>query len=315
MIKAGITGDDIYAIGELLRLLYNHPDTVIAFVDSEEYCDHDITDIFKGMTGLAGLNFTDGSSLDRIDVLFCCYSNHGSIHNFLRETPVPDSLRLIIIAPDNQCCDAGDGFVYGLPELNRRATCSATRVIVPGEMATAIELALLPLAKTLMLNNDVTATLLAGSSCFRHMPGKIPPMSPVSHFDTGTALEVTRTMQATQMSFDSGIYITHVAANFARGIYATVFTEANIKIDELKDIYRHYYKGDSFTFVVDDISMNYVIGTNKCFLHLDAMDSKVVITACMDNMMKGCAGQAIHNMNLLFNLEETTGLRQTAILI
>ena len=315
MIKAGITGNDIYAVGELLRLLLCHPDAEIVFVDSEEHEGKMLTDVFHGMTGATGIRFSNGSPLDRVDVMFCCYQGDGFMRRFMRETSIPEKLKIIDLSHDFRHEDDDGGFVYGLPELNRRATCKAKYVSNPGDIATALELALLPLAKSLLLNNEITATVFAGTSCFRHLPMQPSMMSVTSPFDPGVTSEVKVTMAAAQKSFDTDIFVLPVVSPLKRGIVATVSTDINVKLDELKELYRRYYEEDSFTHLVEDASLQYVTGTNNCLIRLDAQGGKLAITTCIDNMMKGCAGQAVHNMNLMFNLEETTGLRQSAIMM
>ena len=315
MIKAGITGNDIHAVGELLRLLLCHPDAEIVFVDSDEHEHAMLTDIFRGMTGATGMSFTNGSPLDKVDVLFCCYRGDGFMRRFMRETAIPEKLKIIDLSHDFRHCNGDEGFVYGLPELNRRITCQAKYVSIPGDIASAVELALLPLAKSLLLNNEITATVIAASSCFRHDPGRQGIMSMVSPFDNDITNEVKITMSAAQKSFDADLFILPVMSPLKRGIVATVTTDINVKLDELKELYRRYYEEDSFIYLVEDTSLQCIIGTNNCFIRLDAQGSKLAITSCIDNMMKGCAGQAVHNMNLMFNLEETTGLRQSAIMM
>lgn len=316
MIKAGITGNDLYAMGELLRLLHNHPDVETVFIDSEENEHRKLAETYKWMTWENVGEFTNGSSLDKVDLLFCCHKDNVSMTNFMRTTTLPHDLKIIDMSPANRPGQVvSEGFVYGLPELNRRAVCSSQYVSLPGEMATAVELALLPLARNLLLNKDITVNIVAGTSCFRNTLPGIKPMSLVAPFDEATTQEVRHTMRAMQNSFDSDIIMLPVTSQLRRGIMAVVSTEINVKLDELKQIYKDYYEEDSFTFLVDNASLEYVMGTNKCFLHLNARGNKLAITSCIDNMMKGCAGQAVHNMNLLFNLEETTGLKQTAMLM
>ncbi len=315
MIKAGIIGDDLYAIGELLRLAYNHPDVRIIFIDSEEHDNRPIADAYKWITWANGETFTNCSPLDTVDVLFCCFKAKAAMDNFMRITALPHELKVIDLSPANRLAGEGSGFVYGLPELNRRATCSARFVASPSEMGTAAILALLPLAKNLLLGKDITINIIAGTSCFRNAAPGIKPMSPALPFDHDTANEIRKAMLAKQNSFDADIVTLPVMSQNKRGIIAVASTEVNVKIEDVKQIYNDYYKEDSFTFLVDDASLEYVLGTNKCFLRIDMEGKRIAITSCIDNIMKGCAGQAIHNMNLLFNLEETTGLNHIAMLL
>lgn len=307
MIKVGIIGDDPEASCELLRILINHPDVDIVFVDSEEYDGRKLYDVYKGFYGDTELSFTDKSSLDLIDVLFCC-NTAGNTKNFMRESSIPQSLKIIDLSPDFRISSDDNPFVYGLPELNRRATCSSMYVSNPGPVATCVSLALLPLARNLLLNNDIVVNVIAGESCFEgpgYTRGMLSVVSPFVHEELP---EIRQSLNKLQNSFAAEISMVPVKASFARGVMATVLTDVNVDIDELKEIYRKYYEEDSFTYLVDNLSLDYVLNTNKCFIKLDKYGERLLVTCCIDNMIKGCAGQAIHNMNLLFNLEETTGL-------
>lgn len=308
MIKVGIIGDDTELSIELLRLLVSHPDVEIGFIDNERLKGQKVSDVYKGFMGDIDVDFSDKSPLDVIDVLFCC-NTKDKTRAYMRETPIPSNLKIIDLSPDFRIPSENNKFEYGLPELNRRATCSSKYVANPGSIATCVELALLPLAKHLLLNSSIYVNIIAGSSVFSGERNDEKVLSVSSHLKNEDYEEIRSSLRKLQNSFEAPMYIVPVKAAFKRGIMATVLTDLKVNLDELKEVYRQYYDRDSFTFLVDDLAMGYVINTNKCYISLSEQNEKLLVTCCIDNMIKGSAGQAIHNMNLLFNLEETTGLR------
>lgn len=308
MIKVGIIGDDSEASIELLRLLVSHPDVEIGFIDCERYKGRKVSDVYKGFFGDIEIEFSDKSPLDVIDVLFCC-NTKDKTKAYMRETPIPSNLKIIDLSPDFRIPSENNRFEYGLPELNRRATCSSMYVANPGAIATCVELALLPLAKHLLLNSPIFVNVIAGSTVFSTAGSDEKVLSVSSYLTDDDYEEIRCSLLRLQNSFEAPIYIVPVKATFKRGIMATVLTDLKVDLEELKEIYRQYYEKDSFTFLVDNSAMGYVVNTNKCFISLSELNDKLLVTCCIDNMIKGSAGQAVHNMNLLFNLEETTGLR------
>ena len=159
MIKVGIIGGAGYTAGELIRLLLNHPEAEIVFINSSSNAGNKITDVHEGLYGETDLVFTDQLPLEEIDVLFFCTA-HGDTKKFLESHNVPEELRIIDLSMDYRIASPEHDFIYGLPELNRRATCKAKHVANPGCFATCIQLGLLPLAKHLMLNDDIMVTPL-----------------------------------------------------------------------------------------------------------------------------------------------------------
>jgi N-acetyl-gamma-glutamyl-phosphate reductase len=203
-----------------------------------------------------------------------------------------------------------------LPELNRRNICSAQHVANPGCFATCIQLGVLPLAKHLMLNNELHVNAITGSTGAGVKP------SPTSHFSWRNdnisiykpfthqhLAEITQSLRQLQNSFDKSINFIPVRGNFSRGIFATIYMESKIELNEIKRIYEEYYNDHSFTFITDtNPDLKQVVNTNKCLLHLEKHGDKLLIISMIDNLLKGASGQAVHNMNLMFGLEETIGL-------
>ncbi|MBE6289208.1 MAG: N-acetyl-gamma-glutamyl-phosphate reductase [Bacteroidaceae bacterium] len=316
MIKIGIIGGAGYTAGELIRLLIYHPEAEIVFINSQSNAGRKITDVHGGLLGETDLKFTDQLPLDTIDVLFFCMG-HGDTRRFLESHTLPEGLKVIDLSMDYRLKDESHDFVYGLPELNRRATCSAQHVANPGCFATAIQLALLPLAKHLMLNDDVMVTAITGSTgagvkpqATSHFSWRDNNLSVYKAFQHQHVPEIKQSLKQLQQSFDHEIDFIPVRGDFPRGIFAMVTVKSKLELEELYRIYTEYYENDSFTHVVrENIDLKQVVNTNKCLLHLEKNGDKLLIISCIDNLLKGASGTAIHNMNLMFNLEEKVGLQ------
>ena len=280
MIKAGIIGGAGYTAGELIRLLINHPETEIVFINSSSNAGNKITDVHEGLYGECDLTFTDELPLEDIDVLFFCTA-HGDTKKFIESHNIPEDLKIIDLSMDYRIASPDHDFIYGLPELNRRATCTAKHVANPGCFATCIQLGLLPLAKHLMLNDDIMVNAITGSTGAGVKPGA------TSHFS----------WRNNNMSVYKAFDHQHVP-------------EIKQSLEEIVRMYEEYYAKDSFVHIVDkNIDLKQVVNTNKCLIHLEKHGDKLLIISCIDNLLKGASGQAVHNMNLMFNLEETVGLR------
>lgn len=316
MIRAGIIGGAGYTAGELIRLLVNHPEAEIVFVNSSSNAGNRITDVHGGLYGECDLVFTDELPLDKIDVLFFCTA-HGDTRKFMESHNIPESLKIIDLSMDYRIASNEHNFLYGLPELNRRAICKASRVANPGCFATCIELGLLPLAKHLMLNSDISVNAITGStgagvkpSSTSHFSWRNNNMSIYKAFDHQHIPEIKQSLTQLQSSFNAEIDFIPYRGDFPRGIFATLVVKTKVDLHEITRIYEEYYERDSFVHIVDkNIDLKQVVNTNKCLIHLEKHGDKLLIISCIDNLLKGASGQAVHNMNLMFNLEETVGLR------
>lgn len=315
MIKAGIVGGAGYTAGELIRLLINHPDLEIAFIHSNSNAGNPITDVHTGLFGETDLKFTDKLEFDDINVLFFCTA-HGDTKKFMQEQALPEDLKIVDLSMDYRIADPSHDFVYGLPELNRKHIIRANHVANPGCFATAIQLALLPLAKNLMLCNPVQITAITGStgagqklaqtSHFSWRDNNVSVYKPFTHQHLA---EIKQSLHSLQNSVTEELNFIPVRGGFPRGIFATLYTECSVALEELYAIYNDYYSDHSFTFVSDKgIDLKQVVNTNKCLLHLEKEGNKLLITSAVDNLLKGASGTAVHNMNLLFGLKEDIGL-------
>lgn len=315
MIKVGIIGGAGYTAGELIRLLLNHPDAEIIFINSSSNAGNKVTDVHAGLYGETDMTFTGNLPLDEIDLLFFCTA-HGDTKKFIESHPIPDSLRIIDLSQDYRIVSPSHEFIYGLPELNRRAICKSKYVANPGCFATGIQLALLPLAKHLMLNQSIHVNAITGStgagvkpSATSHFSWRNNNISVYKPFEHQHLAEIRQSLSQLQNSFNTSIDFIPVRGDFTRGIFTTAYMDCKIELEEIKKIYNEYYGDHSFTFVVDENpDLKQVVNTNKCLLYLQKTAGKLLIISVIDNLLKGASGQAVHNMNLLFNLEETVGL-------
>lgn len=315
MIKIGIIGGAGYTAGELIRLLINHPDAEIVFIHSNSNAGNKVTSVHTGLYGETDLSFTQNMPLNEIDLLFFCTA-HGDTKKFMEVHSIPEHLKIIDLSTDYRIIDPGHDFIYGLPELNRRAICKSKYVANPGCFATCIQLAVLPLAKHLMLNNELHVNAITGStgagvkpSETSHFSWRNDNVSVYKPFTHQHLHEIKQSLTQLQQSFQSEIHFLPVRGNFSRGIFTTVYTKCAIELDEIRKIYDAYYDDHSFTFVIDKApDLKQVVNTNKCLLHLQKHGNILLITSVIDNLLKGASGQAVHNMNLLFNLQEAVGL-------
>ena len=316
MIKVGIIGGAGYTAGELIRLLINHPDVEIVFINSTSNAGNLIADVHEGLYGETDLRFTDQLPLDQIDVLFFCTA-HGDTKKFIESHEIPESLKIIDLSQDYRLKAEGNDFVYGLPELNRRATCKAMHVANPGCFATAIQLAILPLARNQVLDGPISVNAITGStgagvkpSATTHFSWRDNNLSVYKVFQHQHLLEIRQSIQQLQPDFNEDIDFIPYRGGFPRGIFATAVIHSKLPIEEITKMYQVYYDDDSFTHVVErNIDLKQVVNTNKCLIHLEKYEDKLVVISCIDNLLKGASGTAVHNMNLMFGLEETTGLK------
>lgn len=316
MIKVGIIGGAGYTAGELIRLLINHPDVEIVFINSSSNAGNKVTDVHSGLYGECDLTFTDTLPLDEIDLLYFCTA-HGDTRKFMDSHNIPENLKIIDLSMDYRIESDDHEFLYGLPELNRRAICKAKYVANPGCFATCIQLGLLPLAKHLMLNDDIMVNAITGSTGAGVKPGSTTHfswrnnnMSVYKAFDHQHVPEIKQSLKQLQNSFDASIDFIPYRGDFARGIFTTIVVKSKVELSEIVRMYEEYYDRDSFVHIIDkNIDLKQVVNTNKCLIHLEKHGDKLLIISCIDNLLKGASGQAVHNMNLMFNLEETVGLK------
>ena len=319
MIRAGIIGGAGYTAGELIRLLINHPDVELAWVNSTSNAGNRIDSVHQGLIGETDLAFTNETPFDKVDVLFFC-TPHGESRKFIESHEIPEEMKIVDLSQDFRINDGTHDFIYGLPELNRKYIIRGKHVANPGCFATAIQLALLPLAKNLLLNNDIHITAITGStgagvkpSATSHYSWRNDNISVYKPFRHQHLAEIRQTLSTVQNSFNSEIDLIPMRGCFSRGIFVAAYMDCPIALDELKKLYEDYYDDHRFTFLSERMpDLKDVFNTNKCILHLEKEDGKLLIISVIDNLLKGASGQAVHNMNLLFGLHERTSLNLKA---
>ena len=315
-IKAGVIGGAGYTAGELLRILIFHPQVEVVFVNSSSNAGNAVSAVHEGLLGDTDLRFTDALPLDEVDVLFLC-SAHGDSRKFMESHDVPQEVRIIDLSTDYRMESAEHTFIYGLPELNREAIRQARRIANPGCFATAIQLALLPLAAQGLLRDEVHIHAITGStgagvkpSATSHFSWRSNNLSVYKAFTHQHLQEIGQSLRQLQPGFDRALNFIPVRGDFARGIFATLYTTCPLSEEEAKALYEAYYQDAAFTHVTDlNPDLKQVVNTNKAIVHVEKHGDKLLIISCIDNLLKGASGQAVQNMNLIFGLDEAEGLR------
>lgn len=313
MVKVGIIGGAGYTAGELIRLLINHPAVEIAFVHSTSNAGNALSNVHGGLVGETDLCFAAEYDLSAVDVVFLC-SAHGQSRKFWEENVAPEGLKIIDLAQDFR--DESCGYVYGLPEINRSRIAQTSRLANPGCFATAIQLALLPLAAKGLLKNDVHITAITGSTGAGVKPGatthfswRNDNISVYKAFEHQHLIEIGRTLKTLQPSFDHAVNFVPMRGDFARGIFASVYTDCDLTAEQAVELYNDFYADAAFTFAVErDVDLKQVVNTNKAIVRVAKYGDKLHIVSVIDNLLKGASGQAVQNMNIMFGLDEKLGL-------
>jgi len=318
MIKVGIIGGSGYTAGELIRILMFHPNATIDFVYSTTNAGKPLSIAHHDLMGDIEMNFTDQVN-PKVNVVFLCLG-HGKSKAFLEQHQFSNVTKIIDLGNDFRLTkDAefdGKQFVYGLPELNKTAIQSANYIANPGCFATAIQLALLPLAKNGLLNEDVHINATTGStgagvspSETTHFSWRNNNMSHYKAFEHQHLGEINQSIQQLQAGYPDELLFVPNRGDFARGIFATLYTTVSDSLEDIVAKYEAYYADQPFvTVTTTNINMKQVVQTNKCIISLMKKGNRLLITSVIDNLTKGASGQAIQNMNLVFGLDETTGL-------
>ena len=318
MIKVGIIGGAGYTGGELIRILINHPETTIRYIHSRSNAGKFVYEIHKDLIGDTELKFTSEISQD-IDCLFLCLG-HGESTKFLQENKIDDHIKIIDLANDFRLrkdnVQGSRTFVYGLPELNMDAIKSAKNIANPGCFATTIQLGLLPLAKAGLLKDIYTTGItgstgagqsLSATSHFSWRANNIQAYKTLTHQHLG---EIAESLNQLQNNTDFDLSFVPWRGDFTRGIFVSSTISTDLSLEELFPLFEDFYKAHPFTQVSrNPIFLKQVVNTNKAVVHLEKAGNKLVVHSALDNLLKGASGQGVHNMNLIFGLDETTGLR------
>lgn len=340
MIRVGVLGAAGYTGGELIRLLLNHPEVEIAFANSESNAGNKVYEVHEGLLGDTELEFSSEMPFDQVDVVFFCFG-HGKSEAFLKEHAIPAGVKIIDLAQDFRLAGNHD-YVYGLPEIHREEIKKCKHLANPGCFATCIQLGLLPLAKAGLLTHDVSVNAITGSTgagqkatATTHFSWRNNNMSVYKLFTHQHLHEICQTLNELRPAnapravdtlnegFDSASQETGAftidfipyRGDFPRGIFCTeVITLDKAKpAEEVVELYKSFYADAAFTHYSDKaLDMKQVVNTNKALVHVDVFGRKVVVISTIDNLLKGAVGQAVQNMNLMFGLDEHTGLNLKA---
>lgn len=322
MIKVGIVGGAGYTAGELIRLLLNHSEVKLDFVYSTSNAGNDIYAVHQDLLGSLEMKFTDKVN-ENVDILFLCLG-HGNSKKFLQEHSFSNQTKIIDLSNDfrlkNDAVFEGKNFVYGLPELQKNKIQNAQYIANPGCFATAIQLALLPLAKARLLKSSIHINATTGST------GAGVSMSETTHFswrDNNFSVykafrhqhlgEINERLISLQTTFSEEVFFIPNRGNFSRGIFASVYLEFEDSIEKAFELFEEFYKDAVYTKISKKpIHLKQVVNTNNCFINLEKYKNTLLITSVIDNLLKGASGQAIQNMNLMAGFNETEGLRLKA---
>lgn len=315
MVRVGILGAAGYTGGELIRLLLNHPEAEIVFANSESNAGNPVADVHEGLYGDTELCFTSEMPFDSVDVVFFCFG-HGKSEAFLKEHSIPENVKIVDLAQDFRLEAPGHDYVYGLPEINKERIAKAQHVANPGCFATCIQLGLLPAASMGLIKGSVAVNAITGSTgagqkatATTHFSWRNNNMSIYKAFTHQHVPEIRQSLRQVQGQLDADIDFIPYRGDFSRGIFATEVIKTDRPLEEIVEAYKAFYRDARFTHYVDKaIDMKQVVNTNKALVHCDKYGDKLLVTSTIDNLLKGAVGQAVQNMNIMFGLDEATGL-------
>lgn len=313
-IKIGIIGAAGYTAGELMRILKGHPYAEIVFAQSESHAGDPVSKVHQDLVGEVDMPFVEEADLSHVDVIFLC-SGHGKSKLYVHDIPEDYSCKIIDLSNDFRLAASSEGFVYGLPEAFRKDVMKAARIANPGCFATAIQLALLPLAKADKLS-EIHVTGVTGSTGAGQQPSEMTHFSwradnlsvykPFTHQHLG---EIKETLSRLAPSFGGSLDFVPIRGCFTRGILVSAYMKSDLTEEEAVRMYKDYYSDEPFVFVVDENpDLKMVTNTNKCVVNVRKYGDNLHIISVIDNLVKGASGQAVQNMNIIFGLPETAGL-------
>jgi N-acetyl-gamma-glutamyl-phosphate reductase len=314
MIKVGIIGGAGYTAGELIRILVNHPKAELVSVVSRSHTGQRVTDAHPDLIGETEMVFDEELNTE-VEVVFLC-SGHGKSKGIIASNSIPENTKVIDLSSDFRLANTNHSFVYGLPELNRDEIKKSKKVANPGCFATCIQLCLLPLASENLLNEDIHVSAITGSTGAGQNPTDTTHFSWRSNnasvykaFIHQHLGEITQSLNQLQKNFEHSINFIPFRGAFTRGILAACYLKTDLPLEEAEAVFQEYYQSHPFVHISNSpIDLKQVVNSNKVVLHLEKEGDQLLVTGVIDNLVKGASGQAIQNMNLMFGLEETTGL-------
>jgi N-acetyl-gamma-glutamyl-phosphate reductase len=331
-IRVGIFGGSGYGGSELLRILLFHPNVELIFVTANEHAGKPVGDVHRNLNGLTQLNFIKApETLDGVDGVFLALP-HGQAMDVV--PGLPANIKAIDLSGDFRLRDQAvfekhykqphtamssqAEFVYGLTETNRDAIKQARLIANPGCFATATLLGLAPLVANRLLNGRVVVDAKTGSSgsgakaaANTHHPQRMNSFYAYKPFTHQHVPEIEQELEHIGDWTNELVFMTH-SLPVARGIFASIYAEAKREVteDQLRQIFAGYYADSFFIRLVSGSpDINWVKTTNFCDIGFAVRGRQIVIFSAIDNLVKGAAGQAVQNMNLMFGLDETTALK------
>jgi N-acetyl-gamma-glutamyl-phosphate reductase len=321
MKKVGIIGGAGYTGGEAVRLLVNHPEVELAFVQSASNAGNLLSDVHTDLVGDTSMRFS--AEAGEADVLVIC-SGHGEARKWLEANEVPTDTLIIDLSQDFRLAESSRlgerQFVYGLPEMNRAKIERATSIANPGCFATCLQLGLLPLAAAGLLTDDVHISATTGSTgagqkptASTHFSWRANNLSAYKAFGHQHLHEIGESILGLQPAWGGEILFIPTRGAFTRGIFATIYTDSDLTAEQATELYTEFYRPAPFTHVSSRaVDLKQVVNTNKCLVSIEKHGDKLLITSIIDNLLKGASGQAVQNMNLALGLDERAGLRLKA---
>ncbi|SHM51971.1 N-acetyl-gamma-glutamyl-phosphate reductase [Chryseobacterium carnipullorum] len=313
MKKVGIVGANGYTGSELIRVLAFHPNVSLSFLYSRSNPGTKISDLYPDLTAVCEQVLTDQP--EEVDILFLCLP-HKESQNWLTQNPVKNDTLVIDLGNDFRL-DGSFGsrnFIYGLPEINKKNLSGSKSIANPGCFATAIQLALLPLAEKGLLN-EVYTTGITGST------GAGQSLQATTHFtwrNDNISAYKTLTHQHVDEVLQQLVSLNHkeVSLNFvpwrgdfARGIFTSSTVKTELVLSDMVQLYQDFYEKEPFVKVSENaIDLKQVVNTNRCVIHIEKSGNVAVIHSAIDNLLKGASGQAVQNMNIAMGWEENLGL-------
>jgi N-acetyl-gamma-glutamyl-phosphate reductase len=333
-IRTAIFGGSGYGGSELLRILLFHPSAEIVLVTANEHAGKRVSEVHRNLLGLTDLSFQkapdDLDELTDVDIAFFALP-HGQAMDLIPK--LPERVKAIDLSGDfriddsavfqqyykleQSSADLQKQFAYGLTETNREAILGANYIANPGCFATATILALAPMVHSGLLSGKVIVDAKTGSSgsgakaaANTHHPQRMNSFYAYKPFTHQHVPEIAQHLGRLGTFENDLVFMTH-SLPVARGIFASCYMEttANLTNEDLRNIYSSFYNGAFFVRLVDGSpDINWVKNTNFCDIGMFSNGTQIVVFSAIDNLVKGAAGQAVQNMNLMFGLEETSGL-------
>ena len=307
MIRAAVAGGSTAVAGEIMKILINHPDVELLWVYEPHVEGALLSQVHKGLRGETYVRFTARGEMQSIDVLFLCFHHRHEAKEFLTNNPPKEKTKIIDLSGaylNESAFAEGDEWIFGLPELSRKPLVrGALRAVVPQPLTSAVLLPLLPMAKNgLLTEGDIHVTAVVADL-------DAEPGETLALIDLEEADDIERAICSLQPTFKIPMTFMVMCGGWKRGISVSIHFKCSLDEERAIQIYNDFYEDHSFTFISSDLpNLSEVVGTNKCIINLQRVGDRLVINAVIDDLIKGAAAMAVHDMNLLFGLQERVGL-------